>query len=228
MSQRSLRLALLSLGAVALLSGCTVYVNQGPAARKNATKTTASRPTTPAKTTTPATTTTPTPTKPAVEPPTMTGRNAFGNGSIGAFRGYAYVVPDTTTKLPDFSRLVPFAKLFTDSFITQNQEFSGGFPGALMQDEWFGIRYEGQFDAAKDATYAFRLVSDDGAVLYIDNEKVVDNDGVHTVKDITASKALRAGRHALRLDYFQGKKGTVALQLQWGEGDALKPLVGMR
>jgi len=224
-----LRIALFASAAIAL-GGCTIYVNKDPQDQRAAK--TSSRPSK-GKTTTAQTkpkTDTPTTTKPTTpEPPRISGRNAFGNGSVGAFRGTAYVVPSDTSKVPDFSKLTPFATLFTDSFITQPQEFSGGFPGALLQDEFFAIKFEGNFEVAKDSNYTFRLVSDDGAVLYIDNEKVVDNDGVHTAKDATGRKTLKAGKHQLRLEYFQARKGQVALALAInGEGETPKPLVGLR
>ncbi|UQA55947.1 PA14 domain-containing protein [Polyangium aurulentum] len=225
-----LRIALFASAAIAL-GGCTIYVNKD--AQDGRATNTASRPskgkTTTAQAKPKPTTTTPT-TKPTTpEPPRITGRNAFGNGSVGAFRGTAYVVPSDTSKVPDFSKLTPFATLFTDSFITQPQEFSGGFPGALLQDEWFAIKFEGNFEVAKDSNYTFRLVSDDGAVLYIDNEKVVDNDGVHTAKDATGSKTLKTGKHQLRLEYFQAKRGQVALALAMNaQGEAPKPLIGIR
>ncbi|MDI1445880.1 PA14 domain-containing protein [Polyangium sp. 6x1] len=237
MSHSSLRLALLA-SAVAL-GGCTVYVNNKPPSnqQQQAQPTTRQpsrgirRPTNAQRPTTTTPTNTTGTTKPVVEPPRINGRIAFGNGSIGAFKGYAYVIPNTTSKMPDLSTMVPFATLLTDSFIVQRQEFSGGFPGVLAQEEWFAIRYEGPFELAKDASYLFKLVSDDGAILYIDGEKVVDNDGVHVPQEATAKKTLKAGRHQLRLDYFQGQKGTVALALSVTEaiGDAVpRPLVGVR
>ncbi|MDI1475781.1 PA14 domain-containing protein [Polyangium sp. y55x31] len=237
MSHSSLRLALLA-SAVAL-GGCTVYVNNRPPTNQQQQAQPSRQPSRgirrptnaqPANTTTQTGTQTGT-TKPVVEPPRINGRIAFGNGSIGAFKGYAYVIPDTTTKMPDFSKMVPFATLLTDSFIVQRQEFSGGFPGVLAQEEWFGIRYEGPFTLPQDGTYLFKLVSDDGAILYIDNEKVIDNDGLHMPQEASAQKALKSGRHQLRLDYFQGKKGTVALSLSVAQaiGDAVpRPLVGVR
>ncbi|HVK70061.1 MAG TPA: PA14 domain-containing protein [Polyangium sp.] len=239
MSHSSLRLALLA-SAVAL-GGCTVYVNNRPPTNQQQQAqaqparqpsrgirrpTNAQRPTT----TTPTGTQTGT-TKPVVEPPRINGRIAFGNGSLGAFKGYAYVIPNTTTKMPDLSKMVPFATLLTDSFIVQRQEFSGGFPGVLAQEEWFAIRYEGPFDLSQEGSYIFKLLSDDGAILYIDGEKIVDNDGVHVPQEAQGTKTLKAGRHQLRLDYFQGKKGTVALSLSVAQniGDApVRPLVGVR
>jgi hypothetical protein len=232
MSHSTLRLTLLASAVV--LGGCTVYVNKTPPNNQTQTARQTTTSTTPTRTTTgglqPKTTTTTPQTQ--AEAPRINGHNAFGNGTVGAFRGQAYVIPNTTTRVPDFSKLTPFATLFTDSFIAQAQPFTAGFPGVLMQDEWFAIKYEGNFDIARDGNYLFTLNTDDGANLYIDNEKIVDNDGLHAAKAASATKTLKAGRHTLRLEYFQGAKGSIALSLNMTDGTsvdkAARPLVGAR
>jgi hypothetical protein len=237
-SHRSLTLALIAMSVA--LGACSFKFQAGMGANSGARTTRqAARPTrttTPPKTTsttTPTTSgTTTTPTTPAtVEAPRITGKNVFGNGTIGAFKGSAYVIPNTTTKLPDLSKSVPFATLLTDSFIVHEQTFTEGFPGVLMQDEWFALRYDGRFDVKTDNTYTFKVISDDGAVLYIDGEKVVDNDGIHAVQTGSSTKVLKAGTHTLRLDYFQGARGPVALNVSIGDGahpESTRPLVGIR
>ncbi len=218
-----------------LLGACSFSFQAGTSAR---TRNQARRPAKPASnvqpTKTPTTPTTANTTKPpatVAEPPRITGKNAFGNGSIGAFKGKAYVIPNTTTTLPDLTKMVPFASLLTDSFIVQQATFTEGFPGVLMQDEWFAIRYDGNFDIEKEGTYSIRLLSDDGAILYIDGAKFLDNDGVHAAKATTAAKAFKVGVHSLRLDYFQGARGPVALSVGIAEGasaEQYRPLVGVR
>ena len=234
-SHHTPKLALIAFSL--LLGACSFNFQAGTSAR---TRNRARQPAQPAArtTTTPTTPntrpTTTNPTKPPVsapEPLRISGKNAFGNGSIGAFKGKAYVIPNTTTMLPDLSKMVPFASLLTDSFIVQQADFNEGFPGVLMQDEWFAIRYDGIFDITKEATYSLKLLSDDGAILYIDGVKFLDNDGVHAAKATTAAKMFTVGRHSLRLDYFQGARGPVALSLGIGEGSAVeqyRPLVGVR
>lgn len=160
--------------------------------------------------------------------PRITSPIAFGNGKSGAFVGHAFVIPENTTKLPNLTTLVPFATLFTDRFEVQPQEFSGGFPGALVQEEWFAIRYVGRFEVPTEGTWTFKLLSDDGAVLWIDGQKVVDNDGQHGPKAVTGDAKLTAGPHSLRLEYFQAKKGSVALVLSIVDKGQEQPLVGVR
>ncbi|MEJ7730486.1 MAG: PA14 domain-containing protein [Polyangiaceae bacterium] len=143
----------------------------------------------------------------------VTTTTPFGGPAAAAFRGLAYVIPADTAKMPDFASLVPFAQLHTDRFDVASQPFQTGFPGALDgQVENFAIRYTGKFQVPAEGSYTFKLVSDDGAVVFVDGTKVVDNDGLHTVKTVTGEARLKAGSHDLRLDYFQAK-GPVALQL---------------
>ncbi|WP_438028734.1 PA14 domain-containing protein [Sorangium sp. So ce233] len=165
---------------------------------------------------------------PASNAPRITAPNAFGNGEGGAFRGLAYVIPEGTKKVPTFDGLVPFAMLFTDKFEVKSQAFSGGFPGALVQNEWFAIRFEGEFQVPKEGVYQFRLTSDDGAILYVDDKRVVANDGIHNAKTEDGETRLTEGTHRLRLDYFQAARGNVALMLQMGQKDKFEPLVGVR
>lgn len=63
-------------------------------------------------------------------------------------------------------------------------------------------------------TYMFRLTSDDGSELVIDDQVVVDHDGLHgpTAKD--GSVTLTAGVHALRVNYFEATNGE-RLTLSW-------------
>ncbi len=196
--------------ALLLLAGCTFTLKTGSdadpkQAQKPAGNTAAAKPASTAK---------PAQTQPAADlAPRISAPTVFGNGTGGAFRGHAYVIPESTTKMPDLGSMIPFATLFTDNFNIRAATFSGGFPGALIQEEWFAIRYEGNFSVPTNATWQFKLESDDGAILYIDGKKVIDNDGLHTAKTAAGQTELKAGTHALRLDYFQAKKGSAALVL---------------
>lgn len=141
---------------------------------------------------------------PAASPsaPRVSASFLFGNGDNGAFRGLAYAVPQSTTRLPNLSGMTPFAQMFVDSFAISPRDFSGGFPGVTRQSEWFALRYDGRFAVRRQGNYTFRLVADDGAILYIDGDKVVDNDGVHASESRSGSRTLAAGVHSLRVDYL--------------------------
>ncbi|MBE1876020.1 family 16 glycoside hydrolase [Myceligenerans pegani] len=65
-----------------------------------------------------------------------------------------------------------------------------------------------------DGTYDFRLTSDDGSRLVIDDSVVVDNDGLHGAESVEGSAALTAGYHDLRVEYFENT-GDNVLRLEW-------------
>ena len=63
-------------------------------------------------------------------------------------------------------------------------------------------------------TYTFRLRSDDGSELFIDDQLVVDNDGLHGAEDVDGAIELTAGMHALRINFFEAGGGQ-ELRLSW-------------
>lgn len=238
--------SLLGVSALAL-GGCTIYTNSRPATYQHPRSTAAPAiparraPVTRAPAVVPRTAASPTvntaPAAPVPQPgvagpglrgPRITSPIIFGNGQSGAFIGDAYVIPTGTQRLPNLSELVPFATLYTDSFEVKPQVFSGGFPGALRQDDWFAIRYEGDFISEADGVAEFSLTADDGAVLSIDGQKLIDNDGSHAATTVNGRRAMTRGVHHLRLDYFQGARGQVALSLDILQGGVKSTLGGFR
>lgn len=65
-----------------------------------------------------------------------------------------------------------------------------------------------------DGTYTFRLTSDDGSRLSLDDQVVIDHDGLHGAVSKDGAVTLTAGYHALRIDFFEAGGGQV-LQLAW-------------
>jgi cytochrome c len=63
-------------------------------------------------------------------------------------------------------------------------------------------------------TYTFHIWSDDGSKLYINGQKVIDNDGTHGAEYGEVSIDMKPGYYAFRLDYFQGGGGRF-LSFNW-------------
>jgi mono/diheme cytochrome c family protein len=79
----------------------------------------------------------------------------------------------------------------------------------------FGVRYDGFLRIETAGTYTFYLGSDDGSLLFIDGEKVVDTDGVHPHVVNSGSVELDAGMHPIRVEYQQaGGEWTLALEYE--------------
>ena len=81
-----------------------------------------------------------------------------------------------------------------------------------------GARFEGQIAVPRAGAWRFQLNSDDGAKLYIDGRLVIDNDGVHPPRKREGQIQLAAGRHDIVVEYFQGPRYEIALQLSWHDG----------
>ena len=62
--------------------------------------------------------------------------------------------------------------------------------------------------------YTFRLTSDDGSELFIDDGLVIDHDGLHGETDKDGDVELTAGMHALRINFFEAGGGQ-ELTLSW-------------
>ncbi|TDC80098.1 family 16 glycoside hydrolase [Streptomyces hainanensis] len=69
-------------------------------------------------------------------------------------------------------------------------------------------------DVPQDGTYTFRLTSDDGSRLFVDDQQVIDHDGLHGATSKDGSVELTAGYHALFVEYFE-RDGEQQLTLSW-------------
>jgi mono/diheme cytochrome c family protein len=114
---------------------------------------------------------------------------------------------DTFEKLPKFDTL---------KFEREGKIASNLFDITIRdRDEAFGIVFEGTLIVPKSGRCVFFLDSDDGSRLLIDGISVVENDGIHGQgKEKTGFLELPAGRHAIRLEYFQNQYG-IGLNLAW-------------
>ncbi|MGB7342947.1 MAG: family 16 glycoside hydrolase, partial [Pirellulaceae bacterium] len=116
--------------------------------------------------------------------------------------------------MPDLSRMKP-----------DKQSVSRGLDLAVAQrDNNFILSYTGFLPIQRSGNYRFRLGSDDGSRLYIDDKQLIDNDGVHPHAEKEARIKLDAGVHLIRVDYFEGG-GQKSLTLDWsGPGLSMRPI----
>ncbi len=71
----------------------------------------------------------------------------------------------------------------------------------------FGYCFEGFIEISKQGIWEFSTRSDDGSVLYIGNQLVVDNNGSHAAVTATGRIALKSGLHPIRILYFEDYEG---------------------
>jgi hypothetical protein len=143
---------------------------------------------------------------------------AFGSvvPSPASFCGDVYELPKATSGLPDFWNMDPIGSLYVSSLNVPNQDITEttGIPGVTSRVDWFGIDYHGDFWIATPGEYEFKMSSDDGAELYINDDLVIDTDGVHPIVTKKGRITLSAGRHTIHVAYFQGPPLSLALILE--------------
>ncbi len=144
--------------------------------------------------------------------PVVKRQFTFG-GKTGAFRGEVCFFEDHVRSLAQIKDCRPAATFYTAALNVPARQFTEGFPGVSSRIEWFAIRYRGKFTVAAAGSYRFRLVSDDGSMLYIDGRLIINNDGQHPPFSRGGSLTLETGEHSLFVNYYQGPRETIALQL---------------
>lgn len=89
----------------------------------------------------------------------------------------------------------------------------------------FAYIFEGYINIPKDGKYTFYLNSNDGSVLYLDEHKLIDNDGAHGAYEQSSSTSLKAGMHKISVDYFQ-LGGSSVLSVMWEGPEITKQEIG--
>ncbi len=132
-----------------------------------------------------------------------------------SFCGDVYELPDGPQDLPDFRESDPIVSLYTSTLDVPNQIFSNAtrIPGQPPGPIPFGVDYHGVLWTTIPGEYHFLLLSDDGAILRIDDKKLIDIDGLHPALPVSARIHLDAGRHAIEVPYFENAEGAFALEL---------------
>lgn len=166
---------------------------------------------------------------------TATGKSdsatAFGDSIpiSNGLMGKVFLLPTTTTKLPDFDTMKAETNpIYLKQVDIPIQNWSAGFPGLRDRFEWFGIEYTGFFKPIKPGNYLFKLVSDDGSKLFIDDSLLINNDGLHAEWSEKGNIYLSDSLHSIKLRYFQGPRYQLGLLLYWSpaEVDSLKIFPG--
>ncbi len=123
---------------------------------------------------------------------------------VSYYEGSWQKVPDFSTLTPKFTRKAPRNRIDLEL--------------ATRKDE-FGMVFNAKLNVARDGEYTFYLSSDDGSRVFVNNQKVVEHDGVHPASPEQKGKVtLTRGIHDLRVEYFEYKGGE-ELNLAWSGPD---------
>ena len=119
-------------------------------------------------------------------------------------------------KMPDFSKL---------KAVKSGTLANGLFDISVSEiNDNFAFVFNGKIQCPKDGNYSFTISSDDGSQLFINGQKVVDNDGVHGKQAKSASVELQKGIHDIEVKYFE-LTGLETFSISWsGPGFKNEPL----
>jgi len=93
---------------------------------------------------------------------------------------------------------------------------TGIFEGKISVEKWktkleryIGLKFNGYIFIPETGNYTFSTLSDDGSKLFIDNELIVDNDGIHWANEDYGAVKLEKGFHKINISYFDLTGGTI-------------------
>lgn len=121
------------------------------------------------------------------------------NGAPKSIRYTTYVSTEIE-QFPDVSKLSPINSGYTHEFDLEDV--------VLPQEEQVAVVFESQISIPVEGNYRFYLASDDGSNLYVNQRKVVDNDGNHGVIEKDGSIQLTKGKHSIQVDWFNASGGS--------------------
>lgn len=109
---------------------------------------------------------------------------------------YSYYTTSVSwSDLPNFSTLTP-----AKTGLLQNFSLT-----PRTQSTNYGFSYTGYIKIDRVGTYMFYTLSDDGSRLWINDKLVVENGGVHSLRERAGSINLTAGYHLIKVEYFQAR-----------------------
>ncbi|MFO0832333.1 MAG: PA14 domain-containing protein [Phycisphaerales bacterium] len=116
----------------------------------------------------------------------------------------AYYDLAAPTALPDFATLVPFLNASVPNL---NYASTTGVFATSTRSDNIGAVFTGYVRVPADDWYTLSLESDDGSRLKVGGVQIVDNDGSHGMIKVGGGIGLRAGLHAVRVEFFEGGGG---------------------
>ncbi len=123
--------------------------------------------------------------------------------------------------LPDFKTLKPYAEAITPQI---NFPVTAGEIANSKREDHVGIVYTGFIEVPTDGMYKLHIASDDGSALYLHGVRLIDNDRQHNMEEASGVVGLKAGKHPLRIEYFEDTGGAGLIFSYEGPGIPKQPV----
>ncbi|MCW5768955.1 MAG: alpha-L-fucosidase [Phycisphaeraceae bacterium] len=120
----------------------------------------------------------------------------------------------------DFQKCADFAPSSPESPTPESETVlpTVSLPPENPPRERIARRYSGVISIPATGMHHFALTSDDGSRLLIDDNVVIDNDGLHAAREVRGNAPLEAGYHRITIEWFNATGGA-ALSLKWKQPD---------
>ncbi|MFP4259726.1 MAG: immunoglobulin domain-containing protein [Opitutales bacterium] len=134
----------------------------------------------------------------------------------GTLAGLSYrYYEGSFSSMPDFVNLMPTAEGTVSNFSIAPR----------LRDDNIAFTFEGYIEVPTTDIYTFHVASNDGAILTIGGEVVVDNDGEKSISiENSGNIELAAGIHPVRLEYFH-RSGNEELSVTWNTLSSAKTAI---
>jgi len=133
----------------------------------------------------------------------------------GGLNADMYTFDDGLREVPDVRDMEP-----TKSFKVDVVDWNAGGGQYEGVNDRFAVVYRGWVEIPAGGSWTFGTASDDGSLLYIDNELVVDNDGLHGRREVKGNVDLEPGMHMIRAEMFENGGGA-NMQVFMGHPDVM-------
>jgi len=119
------------------------------------------------------------------------------------------------SRLPDFATIEPVKEGSTNLISLEATD---------VREEKILLSFDGFLEVKEEGRYQFNLTSDDGSRLLIHDQVMIDNDGEHDVRELSAEVILKKGKHPIRIEYFDNGGGKELKFSYSGPGFSARPL----
>jgi hypothetical protein len=146
-------------------------------------------------------------------------RTQVGHGLVGE----VYEVPANATEVPNFGELgAPVALVAVDDLDIPAGAAPAGLAGRTQS---FGIHFQGSLNIVEKGSYELCLMAGDGALFFLDQVPVLDNDGTGASREVCETLDIEPGEYKVDLLYYQGADPEAGLTLSWAkDGGAKAPI----
>ena len=88
----------------------------------------------------------------------------------------------------------------------------------------YSVRFDGYITIASSGEWTFCTTSDDGSRLFLQGTRLVNNDGMHRMIEVCATRTLPRGQYAFVVDFFEND-GEQGLIVAWSGPGVVKQAV---